>query len=259
MTPFCEQYADLFKRDTLFLHGNLASHRWWHPAIAEFKKAGSKGAGQAILSDWRGCGENESWPQDQVFRIEDLAQDQLNLLDSLGAKKDVALVGHSLGGLIALEMMILDPQRFSRAVLLDPVGAKGVVFDDSMYEAFRQMAASAELTRMVILSTVMNSEELSADFKNKIAKDAYKAVQGIGGSVLEILKNVDISAGVAQIVVPTLILHGEKDQIIPRSDSEDLHNLLKHSTLEILPEHGHCWNIENPKAFAQRVGDWLTT
>jgi pimeloyl-ACP methyl ester carboxylesterase len=241
----------------LFLHGNLASHRWWHPALNEMKKSGAEGGGSAVVSDWRGCGRNEDWPGDRPFTLEDLAKDKLALLDSLNMKKDVALVGHSLGGLIALQMMILDPSRFSRAVLLDPVGAKGVVFDDSMYEAFRQMAASRDLTRMVILSTVMNGDDLDDEFKELIAADAYKAVRGIGASVLEILKTVDLREGAARVAVPTLILHGEKDRIIPKADSEALSEIMPNSRLEILPANGHCWNVENPKAFAERLHKWL--
>lgn len=259
MTLYYEQHAGLSKQNTLFLHGNLASHRWWHPMVKEMKKAGAAGSGTVVLSDWRGCGQNPEWSLDQQFTLEDLAKDKLAMLDSLGMKKDVALVGHSLGGLIALQMMILDPSRFSRAVLLDPVGAKGVVFDDSMYEAFRQMAASPELTRMVILSTVMNSEELPDDFKEAIAADANKAVKGIGASVLEILKTVNLEAGAAGVKVPTLILHGEKDGIIPKADSESLVKIMPNAKLEILPDNGHCYNVENPRAFTERVRNWLNS
>jgi pimeloyl-ACP methyl ester carboxylesterase len=254
---YYERHAGLSKRDTLFLHGNLASHRWWHPALNEMKKSGAKGPGTVVTSDWRGCGRNEEWPGDRPFTLEDLAEDKLALLDALGMKKDVALVGHSLGGLIALQMMVLDPGRFSRAVLLDPVGAKGVIFDDSMYEAFRQMAQSQELTRAVILSTVMNADGLDDEFKERIAADAFKAVRGIGASVLQILKSVDLTAAAARVTVPTLILHGEKDQIIPKTDSEALSKIMPNSRLEILPANGHCWNVENPKAFAERVNEWL--
>jgi 3-oxoadipate enol-lactonase len=257
VNPFYERHAGIFERDTLFLHGNLASHRWWHPALAELKKLKSGARGFAVLSDWRGCGQNEAWPADKPFTLKDLAEDQLGLLDQLGMKQNVALVGHSLGGLIALQMMILAPGRFDRAILLDPVGAKGVVFDESMYEAFRQMAQSRDLTRMVILSTVMNSEDLDERFKNQIADDAYKAVQGIGASVLQILKTVDLTAAAAEVHVPTLILHGEKDQIIPPADSEALSRIMPKAQLEMLSENGHCFNVENPKAFAKRITQFL--
>lgn len=256
MNIYYKEHSGLSKHDTLFLHGNLASHRWWKPTVDEWIKEGSAGEKSLFLSDWRGCGANEDWPQDKTFTLEDLALDQLSVLDRLNLH-DVDLVGHSLGGLIALQMMILDPKRFRKAVLLDSVGARGVVFDESMYEAFKQMAASRDLTRAVILSTVLNGDVMERSLKEEIADDAFKAVRGIGTSVLEILKSVDLAEKAKGVAIPTLILHGAQDQIIPPDDSRALHDLMPESKLEILDSQGHCWNVENPKTFTHRLRSWL--
>jgi pimeloyl-ACP methyl ester carboxylesterase len=251
-----KRFESLSKQDILFIHGNLASSRWWNPALGEWKKQGAIGRGELIFADWRGCGENPDWASDRQFSLEDLAKDYLALLKELG-KEEVAVVGHSLGGLIALQMMALEPRRISRAALLDPVGAKGVVFDDSMYEAFRQMAASRELTQTVILSTIRDQRHLTPDFNEQITDDAFKAVKGIGSSVLEILKTVDLTAAAARIKIPTLILHGGHDQIIPLTDSESLAATMPNARLEVLPEAGHCWNVEDPQAFVKRIRAWF--
>jgi 3-oxoadipate enol-lactonase len=251
-----ETHPNLTKEDTFFLHGNLASTRWWQPMLQEWQRQGSDGQGSLIFADWRGCGKNPDWSPDKAFTLKDLAQDNLELLDQLGSRK-TALVGHSLGGLIALQMMILEPHRFTRAVVVDPVGAQGVVFDDSMYEAFRQMAANADLTRTVILSTILGQENLDDRFKVEISLDAHKAVRGIGTSVLEILKSVDLREDLKTVEVPTLILHGAQDAVIPLVDSEALVKTLPNSRLEILKDQGHCFNVENPQAFTARVREFL--
>jgi pimeloyl-ACP methyl ester carboxylesterase len=238
------------------MHGNLASTVWWQPTLKEWKRTVAPGPGTLLVADWRGCGQNEEWPGDQTFSIEDLARDFLHLLDEQGIQK-TNLVGHSLGGLIALQMMILAPDRFDRAVLLDPVGAKGVVFDDSMYEAFRQMAASRELTGTVIMSTVMHNEDLDGKLREKMIDDAFKAVRGIGTSVLEILKTVDLREDARQVRVPTLILHGQHDAIIPMHDAEELERLMPKSKLEKVSGAGHCWNVEDPEAFTRRLKEWF--
>lgn len=240
----------------LFIHGNLASSAWWQPCLAELSRLGTSGPGRLICADWRGCGENEPWPGDRAFTIEDLAQDFLALLDEKGIQR-ISLVGHSLGGLIAEQMMILQPERFEKALLLDPVGPKGVVFDDSMYEAFRQMSASAELTRTVILSTVYGAERLDDRFAARLAADAFKAVRGIGTSVLEILKTVDLREEVRSVKIPLLILHGEHDQILPIQDSEELARLMPNARFEKIAGAGHCWNVEDPAAFTRRLKEWL--
>ena len=253
---YSEKYPKLAKEDTLFIHGNLASTVWWKPTLAEWQKAGSLGNGDLIFADWRGCGRNPAWPIDKQFTIEELAQDFLDLIKQMGKEK-VAVVGHSLGGLIALQMMLIDPAKVSKAVLLDPVGADGVVFDDSMYDAFKQMALNRNLTEMVIMSTVKDQSHFTPELTKAVVDDAFKAVQGIGSSVLQILKSVRLSDQVAQIKNPTLLLHGRHDQIIPLKDSEDLSKKLPNVTFEVLEEAGHCWNVENPSAFVKRLRAWF--
>jgi pimeloyl-ACP methyl ester carboxylesterase len=250
-----QRHAELAKTDTLFIHGNLASSRWWNPALEQWKKA-ARGPASLLMADWRGCGENPDWNHDQAFTLTDLAQDYLELLDQEKIAK-LNIVGHSLGGLIVLQMMTMQPHRFNQAFLLDPVGAQGVVFDDSMYEAFRQMAASPDLTRTVVLSTVLGAERLEPVLQEQIATDAYKAVRGIGTSVLEILKTVDLREKAQHVKVPTLIAHGQQDAIIPLKDSEALSKLLPNAQLEVLPQVGHCWNVENPRDFTKRVQAWF--
>ncbi len=245
---------NLAKQDTLFIHGNLASSAWWQPTLREWRVQGSLGTGSLLFADWRGCGKNPI--SSAPFTLEELARDYLSLLDRLG-KREVALVGHSLGGLIAMQMMILEPHRFAKAILLDPVSVKGVVFDESMYTAFRQMEASRELTGTVLLNTVRNAKKLDPDYSSRLVDDAFHAVKGSGPAVLEILKTLNLTAAAEKIKIPSLILHGAHDQVIPLKDSQDLARILPASELEILPDAGHCWNIENPVAFASRIRAWL--
>jgi 3-oxoadipate enol-lactonase len=251
----CSESSNLSKQDILFIHGNLASTIWWEPTLRAWQEMGPLGTGSILMADWRGCGKNPPWPVDQIFTLKDLAQDYLDLLHAREIT-NIGIVGHSLGGLIALQMMILDPHLIARAVLLDPVGAQGVVFDDSMYEAFRQMARNRELTKGVILSTIRNAA-LSAEFTERITNDAFRAVQGIGSSVLEILKSVDILTSARSVKVPTLILHGQHDLIIPLKDSQILAASMVNAKLQVLPEAGHCWNVEDPEAFVQCLRNWF--
>lgn len=252
----CETHPGLAKEHTIFLHGNLASSVWWRPMLEEWKKSGSLGDGTLMMMDWRGCGKNPAWPSDRAFTLKDLARDVLETMKLRGVER-AAVVGHSLGGLIALQMMSVEPKAISRAVLLDPVGVRGVVFDESMYEAFRQMALSADLTRTVVLSTIASPDALEEGFKNEIARDAFKAVGGIGSSVLEILKTVNLTSEVSLLTTPTLVLHGDQDAIIPLADSQITTRLMPEARLEILSGVGHCWNVENPVGFTARLRSWL--
>lgn len=256
MKLYFEKHPNLAAEPLLLIHGNLASTVWWGPFLSEWQSLGSKGSAPIYTADWRGCGQNPDWPADKPFQLEDLAGDFLDLLESEKLTR-VGLVGHSLGGLIAMQMALLAPEKISKMFLLDPVGAEGVVFDASMYDVFKQMAQDGDLTKTVILSTIKDHEKVNPRLANAIAKDAFKAVKGIGSSVLEILKSVNLSQKLRALKTPTLVVHGELDQIIQPADSEKLSQLLPGAKLEMKADVGHCWNVENPRAFTERVRQWF--
>lgn len=255
---FREVHPGLADRDVLFIHGNLASAVWWQPTLSEWRRQEPRTGlpGRLVFTDARGSGRNPAWPGDQSFSLEDLARDQLQVMNGLNMDS-ACLVGHSLGGLIALQMMILQPHRIAKAVLLDPVSPWGIVFDDALYDAFRGMGRDRELTRNVILGTITGREHLRQSEIDHIVDDAFKAVRGIGSSVLEIVKSVNLTDRVTSLQIPTLILHGELDQIIPLDHSRELARRWPKSRLETMSGVGHCWNVEDPAAFTARIRDWF--
>jgi pimeloyl-ACP methyl ester carboxylesterase len=67
----------------------------------------------------------------------------------------------------------------------------------------------------------------------------------------------DVRDRIAQITLPTLILCGEKDQLTPPSLSQKLNKAILKSRIYIVPSAGHMVMIEDPKAFNQRVLDFI--
>lgn len=244
------------KRDTLFIHGNLASARWWSPLFKNWAQRGSLGPGRLVAFDLAGCGDLPPWPGHQELSLRGMAEDILHKMDSLRVDK-ADLVGHSLGGLIALQILTLAPDRVNKCVLLSSVGAEGMVFENGMFDVFQQMGANPEITRTVILSTIYKAERLPEELKNQLSADAFKAVQGMGPAVLRMLKAVDLRGPLSQCPQEILVLHGQEDLIIPRSDAESLAKILPHAQLEVLTDVGHCWNVEDPAAMTQRLRLWL--
>jgi 3-oxoadipate enol-lactonase len=62
-----------------------------------------------------------------------------------------------------------------------------------------------------------------------------------------------------QINIPTLILHGKDDQLIPSQTAEEMHDSIKDSLLLIIPDAGHLLNLEQPQVFNQAVNEFLHT
>src|SRR3990167_7665774 len=69
--------------DTLFIHGNLASNRWWYPALGAWKGKNSVLPRRAILAEWRGCGKSDAPYSDDDLEMSHLANDYADLLKTL--------------------------------------------------------------------------------------------------------------------------------------------------------------------------------
>lgn len=242
---------------TLFVHGNLASNRWWYPAkeIWQSRAKGSPLPGSMILAEFRGCGESTAPRSVEEVNMWTFAKDFIGLVKDLGLSK-VNLVGHSTGGLIVALMAALEPVLFDRVLLLDPVGARGVKFEDSMTAAFESMKQDKALTAAVIGSTILNNDPESAFFKEIIVEDAFKAVKNVGAWVLQALDGFDVTSDVQKVSNKTLVLHGEQDVLLPVGDSQELAKLMN-GEFRILKGCGHCGNVENPSQFVEVAHNFL--
>jgi 3-oxoadipate enol-lactonase len=243
---------------TLFIHGNLASNRWWYPVGESFRKMNKNKnlKGSMILAEFRGCGKSSAPKSVEEVNMHKMAGDFVALVKNLqGAPLHV--VGHSTGGLIAALMLAQAPELFKKGVFLDPVGARGVKFDDSMTAAFEMMKKDKNLVATVMAGTIHNNKPDSDFFRQIVVEDAFHAVNTVGVWVLKNLDGLDIRQQVSQIQHPVLVLHGEHDQLLPVNDSQEMAALMKNGKFEMVSGHGHCLNAENPDRFAEILSNFL--
>jgi len=255
-----EKIDGILPATTLFVHGNLASNRWWYPSQDEFKKrAGGKSLkGSMLLAEFRGCGKSTPPRTVEDSDMHVMAQDFISLLRGLNLGP-VNLVGHSTGGLLAALMLAKAPELFNKAVLLDSVGARGIKFDNSILAAFEAMKTDKNLTATVIGSTIHKNNPESYFFKTVLAEDAFHAVKTVGPWVLKNLDGLDIRNEIAQISHPVLVLHGEHDLLLPIADSKELAASLKNGQFKMIEGQGHCANVENPAKFVEIAAQFLFT
>ncbi len=249
-----EVIPGILPENTIFIHGNLASNRWWYPSEQEWtrKSKGKNLKGAMILAEFRGCGKSSAPKGQSEIDMHLFAKDFIALIEAQNLGP-VNVVGHSTGALIAALMMAMAPQHFRKGVFLDPVGATGVQFDDSMNAAFEQMKASKELVAMVLGSTIHNNNPVSDFFRQIVVEDAFHAVHTVGAGVLKALNGLDVRQECSKIGHPVLVLHGEHDRLLPMSDSQDMAALMKNARFEVVKDHGHCLNAENPGLFTDLV------
>lgn len=252
-----EVLEGLVPRDTICIHGNLASNAWWLPVIESWKKKNSslRTKGRLILAEWRGCGKSNGPELEKELNLTTLANDYNALLEHLGATS-VNVIGHSTGGLIALYCLRLRPDLYAKAVLLDPVSANGVDLGPEMIAAFTKMSQDKELCAAVILGTIHNGPPPSP-LKEQIVEDAFHVHPLIWHGVPRMISDLRFEPELKEIPHPVLVLHGEYDSVLPITESERMASQLPNGKFQKVLGQGHCLNVENPDRFTEIVEPFL--
>ena len=103
----------------MFVHGNLSSSVFWEDVMTAVQ-----GNYCSIAPDLRGFGATQAMPVDARLGLDDMALDLLGLADDLGLGR-LHLVGHSMGGGVAMKMLIRKPRSIESVALVDPVSPFG--------------------------------------------------------------------------------------------------------------------------------------
>jgi pimeloyl-ACP methyl ester carboxylesterase len=79
------------------------------------------------------------------------------------------------------------------------------------------------------------------------------------GDLAALKERPDSTSTLAQIDLPTLLLPGAEDLIVPLHEAQAMHAAIRGSRLAVIPDAGHLPNLENPSAFNQAIRDFLAT
>ena len=173
-----------------------------------------------------------------------------------------ALAGHSMGGIIALEMMDLAPERISRLALMDtnflaesPAAAAG-------RDVQIASAKAGQLKRVL-------SDELGPKYlgegpeRGTILRALIEMGLALGPDVFAaqseaLRRRRDLGHVLDQIRVPTLVLCGEGDRLCPMSRHELMAARIPNAKLEIIAGAEHFPMLEQPEATTAALQRWLT-
>ena len=213
-----------------------------------------------ILFDNRGAGRTRgSGP----LSIAAMASDALALLEHLGHPK-VHVLGHSMGGLVALTLASLAPTRLDRLILAGSFAA----LQSRNLELFRGMATaleqgadradwSQELFAWIFsegflgsVQTVRAAARLAADYPLAPTPAEFR-------SQVEALAVWDASAGLGAVTHPTLVLAAQNDRLVLPHEGQSLAAALPTGTYQELPQAAHAMHLEQPEAFLAAVRAFL--
>lgn len=215
----------------LLVHGLSASRRWWAknvPGLAERFRVYS--------IDLIGFGESRDR---HPFILSEAAGYLVAWMDRLEIGQ-ASLVGHSMGGFIAVELAADYPQRVEHLVLVD---AAVLPF------ARGHLRHALGLTRALRYTPIR--------FLPVLARDAYRCGPATLWRAARELLTTDIRPKLNHVDARTLVVWGEHDTVVPLEIGRRLTGYLPNAELKVVPGAGHNPMWDRPEAFNRLVCDFL--
>jgi pimeloyl-ACP methyl ester carboxylesterase len=233
----------------LVLHG-AAGHPGWlqfHEALAQrfhVYAPSHPGFGASERPDW-------------MERVHDLAYFYRWFIDALHLAP-LSIIGFSMGGWLAAEMVAMYPASISRMVLVGAAGIKpsvGEITDiflitpeEVLQKQFYAPAQAPEYARLYGHEPTPEQRQIMAWNREMAALLTWKPY----------MYNPKMPVLMAQANTPTLLVWGRQDAIVPLNCGERYQQAIPGSRLVVIETCGHAPQVEKPQAFLEAVMPFLT-
>jgi pimeloyl-ACP methyl ester carboxylesterase len=247
----------------VFVHGISGSWQNWLENLPHFARNH-----RAIALDLPGFGASPmpSWTID-MFAYGRLLHD---FCEKLGADGGATLVGNSMGGLVAAEAVLSAPGRFDRLVLVSAAGLintwlpheRGTATSQAWNTFGRPFGAAARFV-------VSHPRARYAMFRffirypGRLHKELLWEQMASGlpapgfADALDAVIEYDARDRLEEIEIPTMIVWGRDDWVIPSAAALSYHRRIPHARLEIFERTGHVPQLERPQRFNAVLDEFL--
>jgi pimeloyl-ACP methyl ester carboxylesterase len=226
--------------------------RWfWHKVVPGLARHF-----QVITFDNRGAGESDK--PDGPYTVAMMAADTSGLLDALDIK-NAYVMGHSLGGYIAQELVVARPDLVGKLILAatNYGGMKVIpITPEAMDVLTNRQGDPVELVKRGIAiacapgfaerQPAVAAELLQYRFTNPVPPAQYTAQVTAGAGTIAYSDEV-VEQRMKAIKVPTLILFGEHDKVVPPGNAKLMAQKIVSAEIKIIPNTGHMFPVEDPK------------
>ncbi len=247
------QYAECGDGDgqvVIFLHGYTDS---WFSFSSVMENLPPKYHAYSLTQ--RGHGDSDK-PL-TGYAMTDFSEDVVAFMDHFEIQK-AAVVGHSMGSVIAQRVAIDHPERVKKLVL---IGSTPDVTTNEMLQGFLEYVYTLEdpIDPAFVYDFQASTAytPLPEDFLNTVVNESLKVPVRVWQAALAGLNQANHLAELQFIAVPTLIAWGDKDDIFLYEEQEMLFQEIANSTLLIYEDTGHGLHWEYPVRFACDLAKFL--
>jgi pimeloyl-ACP methyl ester carboxylesterase len=219
----------------LLLHGLSGSSRWWSRNVDELARDR-----RILVPDLIGFGRSR--PMGRLPGIPEVAELLMEWLATLVAGT-VSIVGHSMGGQISVHLAAAAPERLDRLVLVDSSGIP------------RAMSPRALLRFAAEVSPMWRWGD--PRFLPTIAGDAFTAGPRVLVRAIQNLLLDDVRPLLPRIKTPTLVVWGERDNLVPLADGLEFRSRIAGARLAVLRGAAHNPMVDRPADFNRLVRRFL--
>ena len=216
---------------------------------------------RVINVDYRGHGQ--SGPAKRGLTFYDLLDDQIAILNALRIRR-ATWVGLSIGGMVALRAALEHPDRVAGLVVMDARSRAESRLRRLKYRAMLYGARLFGIERLAPMvppimfgaSTIRERPALVVEWRQQFEtlEPDYFA-----GCLDALSTSESITARLAEIQVPTLVMVGEEDTAQPPARSTEIADGIEGARLFVVPRAGHLSCVENPQAVTGAMLDFLST
>lgn len=238
----------------LLIHGFPFDHRMWKPQIEFFSERF-----RVIAPDLQGFGKSPV-TQENIF-IDHFAEDLKSLVDDLKCGP-VHLCGFSMGGYVAMRFIDIYPDLcFSLSLVNTRAEADD---NNSKFKRFQQckQIQSGKFETFVEnhIKAVFTNKTLQAntDSVNQIREIALSQdPKSATRTLLAMAARMDSCESLKKIKVPTFIIAGEEDSIVPLQYSKRIQEHIQGAKVTVIPDAAHMVNLENPGVFNTSLSQFI--
>jgi pimeloyl-ACP methyl ester carboxylesterase len=217
----------------VLIHGLSGSTAWWVRNVEALSQSY-----RVYLIDLPGFGSMRRYANE--FSVAGSPDWIAEVLSGLGLTS-VALIGHSMGGLIAALFAARYPQRVSKLVLAAPA-----------------IALLHQSALPFLFPLLRDAMYMQPAFFPTLVRDAARAGPKTLIRAARDMLTTDVREELANISGPCLLLFGERDPLVPVTISQAVHAAIRGSSLLVLPRAGHVLMFDRPDLFNQVVLDFLS-
>lgn len=219
----------------VFLHGWIGSWRYWFPVMEDLAVEY-----RSYALDLWGFGDSDK--ADERYDVGTYVDMMISFMDELGIR-DVPVVGHTLGGVIATELAMRHPDRVSKVMGVSlPLTADGI----------NRKLLSAD-SNDTLARLFLNRQGPYPEVEMSVPKIAKNAI----ALTIQSVARRDLRETLERITVPLLTVYGEKDSIVDTRQAAELNGDHYAARAIILPDAHHFPMLDQGGTFARLLRDFM--